>query len=382
MIYFDNAATSWPKPPEVANAMTHFLAEIGASPGRSGHRSALNAGRLVYETREAVTELFHASDPLQVVFTHNITESLNLTLNGLLDPGDHVVTSSMEHNSMMRPLRELERHGVDISVIQCSQEGLLNPEHVESAVRPNTRMIALNHASNVIGTIQPAAKIGEIARQHKLLFLLDTAQTAGCYPIDMQTDMIDLLAFTGHKSLYGPTGTGGLIIGDRVDIAQFDPLIRGGTGSNSELEEQSTFLPDKFESGTMNAVGLAGLLASLCWLMECGVGHIREHEMALIQHLLDGLQNISGVTVYGTRDASRQTATVSFTLGGMDMSNIGLRLDEKYGILCRIGLHCSPAAHKTIDTFPEGTVRFGLGYFNTPEEIEQAVTAVQELATT
>ncbi len=380
MIYFDNAATSWPKPPEVAEAMTSFLRDIGASPGRSGHRQAVEAGRMVYRVREAVADLFHAPDPLRVVFTQNVTEALNLVLRGLLHSGDHVITGSMEHNSMMRPLRALERQGVEVTVIPCSSAGVLDPAAVEAAIQPGTVMIALNHGSNVVGTIQPAAAIGDIARRHDLLFLLDSAQTAGAYPIDTQAEQIDLLAFTGHKSLYGPTGTGGLVIGERVDVQHFEPLKRGGTGSRSEEEEQPEFLPDMCESGTLNAVGLAGLEASLRWIAERGVDTIRAHDVTLTRQLLDGLLDIPGISVYGGLDAERQTSTVSFTLAGMEPSDVGLRVDDEFGILCRVGLHCAPSAHKTIGTFPVGTVRFGLGAFNTSEDVETAVNALKTLA--
>ncbi len=380
MIYFDNAATSWPKPPGVVEAMTRFLTDIGASPGRAGHRLALEAGRLVYDTREALAELFHASDPLRVVFTHNVTEALNLALNGLLRPGQHVIAGSMEHNSMMRPLRALEERGVNVSVIACSPEGFLQVEDVRAAIQSNTVMIALNHASNVTGAIQPISEIGAIAREHDLLFLIDSAQTAGVCPIDMQTEQIDLLAFTGHKALLGPTGTGGLIIGERVKLSEFTPLTRGGTGSASELEVQPGFLPDMFESGTVNAVGLVGLSAALRWIKERGREQIREHEIALTQHLSNGLREIPGVIVYGAQDAARQTATVSFNLERVEPSSAAFWLDEEFGICCRVGLHCSPAAHKTIGTFPRGTVRFGLGAFNTPEEVNIALEAVRIIA--
>ncbi len=270
MIYFDNAATSWPKPPGVAEAMTHYLAEIGANPGRSGHRLAVEAARMVYGVREAVAELFGAPDPLRVVFGANATEALNLALNGLLRPGDHVVTASMEHNSVMRPLRALERGGVQVTVVRCSPDGVLDPADLEAAIRPDTRLIALNHASNVVGTLLPVAEAGRIARQHGTLLLVDAAQTAGAYPINVQADAIDLLAFTGHKSLYGPMGTGGLVIGERVDVTQLAPLKRGGTGSRSEHEEQPEFLPDLCESGTPNAVGLAGLGAGMRWVLGAG----------------------------------------------------------------------------------------------------------------
>ena len=380
MIYFDNAATSWPKPPGMAEAMTKFLAEAGASPGRSGHRLALSAGRLVYQARETIAELFHAPDPLRVAFMHNITHSLNQALWGILQPGDHAITSSIEHNSMMRPLRELERQGVELSVVQCSPDGLLAPQDVEIAIRPNTRLIAINYASNVVGTIQPVAQIGQIARRHELPLLVDTAQSAGACPIDMDAEQIDLLAFTGHKALYGPTGTGGLIVGNRVDLEHFSPLLRGGTGSHSELEEQPHFLPDMCESGTINAVGLAGLLHSVTWLKTQDIEHIREQERLLTQRLINELRDISGVTVYGTHDAAQQTACIAFNIQGLASSDVGLRLDDEYGIMCRIGLHCSPATHRTIGSFPEGTVRFGLGVFNNMQEVDAAVRAVQILA--
>ena len=380
MIYFDNAATTWPKPAGVGEAMLHYLGHIGANPGRAGHRLAVEAARSIYATREAVAELFHAPDPLRVVFGSNATEALNLAMRGLLVPGDHIITSSMEHNSVMRPLRALERRGVHVTVAGCSPEGYLDPSLVEAAIRPGTRMIVLNHASNVAGTLLPVAEIGQIARRHGVLLLVDAAQTAGAYPIDVQGDAIDLLAFTGHKSLFGPMGTGGLVIGERVDAVLLEPLKRGGTGSRSEWEEQPGFLPDACESGTPNAVGLAGLLAGIRWVLARGVEAIRAQEMALAQQLIDGLRAIGGVKVHGTLDAMRQTATVSFNIAGMEPSEVGLRLDDEHEILCRVGLHCSPSAHKTMGTFPAGSVRFGLAAMNTAEEVSTAVDAVRRLA--
>jgi cysteine desulfurase/selenocysteine lyase len=380
MIYFDNAATSWPKPPGVSKAMVRFLEEVGANPGRSGHRLSVEAARVVYRARLAVAELFHAPDPLRVVFGHNVTEALNLALHGLLRPGDHVITSSMEHNSMMRPLRALERRGVELTVVPCSAEGFLDPADVVAAIRPHTTMVALNHASNVVGTLLPVAEAGSICRRRDLLLLVDVAQTGGAYPIDMEADAIDLLAFTGHKALYGPMGTGGLIVGRRVDVARMEPLKRGGTGSRSEYEEHPDFLPDLGESGTPNAVGLAGLEAGVRWVLDRGVDAIRAHEAGIAQRLIDGLSALPGVTVYGPRDAELQTATVSFALDGLSPSDIGLRLDEEYGILCRVGLHCAPVAHRTLGTFPVGTVRFGLGAFNTAAEVDEALAAVETLA--
>jgi len=379
MIYFDNSATSWPKPPAVADAMISFMREIGANPGRAGHRLANEAGRIVYETREAVAQLFNFPDPLRVVFTANVTESLNLALCGLLKPGDHVITSSIEHNSMMRPLRYLQKLGVELTIVQCSGEGILDPHDISHAVKTNTKIIALNHASNVTGSIQPVREVGAIAREHNLLLLLDTAQTAGSLPIDMSIDSIDLLAFTGHKSLLGPMGTGGLIFGQRADIKNLKPLKRGGTGSRSSEEVQPEFLPDLCESGTLNVAGLAGLQAGIRWVLQKGVDAIHAFDLSLMKKLTGGLQSIKGCVVYGPGDISRRTGTVSFTITGASPSDIGMILDEKYDLLCRVGLHCSPQSHKTIGTYPYGAVRFGLGIFNSPHEIDGAIAALEQI---
>lgn len=379
LIYFDNAATSWPKPPGVAQAMTAFLEEVGANPGRSGHRLSVKAARIVYATREAVAALFNAPDPLRVVFGHNVTDALNLALHGLLRPGDHVITSSMEHNAVMRPLRALESAGVAVTRLPCSPQGFLDPQQIEDAIRPKTVLIVLNHASNVTGSLLPVAEAGEIARRRGLLLLSDEAQTGGAAVVDMQAGCIDLLAFTGHKSLYGPMGTGGLILGERVEKNRLRTIKQGGTGSKSESDAQPDFLPDCYESGTPNAVGLAGLNAALRWVLQRGVESIRAHEQNLCQCLIAGLRRIPGVIVYGGLDEKRQTATVSFNIQGMQPSEIGLRLDEEFDILCRVGLHCAPAAHRTIGTFPAGSIRFGLGAFNTLEEVERALQAVEQL---
>jgi cysteine desulfurase family protein len=340
----------------------------------------------VYGAREAVCELFHAPDPLRLVWCKNATEALNLALRGLLRPGDHVITSSMEHNSLMRPLRALERQpergsaGVEVTVVRCSSQGALDPADVKAAIRPNTRLVALNHASNIVGTLLPVAEVGALCREHDLLLLMDAAQTGGAYPVDVEADQIDLLAFTGHKSLGGPMGTGGLIVGERVDETQIEPLVRGGTGSHSEYELQPSFLPDMGESGTLNVVGLAGLQVGVRWVLEHGVEEIRAHEVALTRILIEGLQAIPGLIVYGTLNAELQTATVSFNIDGLAPSEVGLRLDDEYGILCRVGLHCAPTAHKTVGTFPAGTVRFGLSAFNTAQEVQAAIDAVRRLA--
>jgi cysteine desulfurase family protein len=380
VIYLDNAATSWPKPDAMLAAMADFNQNIGANPGRSGHRLSVDAARVVYGARERLARLLNAPDELRVLLTANVTEALNLALAGLLRPGMHAVTSSMEHNSVMRPLRALQREGVELSVVPCSPAGELHPDDVKRAIKKNTRLIALNHASNVVGTRLPLREVGIIAREHGVLLLADCAQTAGAYPLDMRADYIDLLAFTGHKGLYGPMGTGGLVLGERVDIAELNPLKRGGTGSLSEEEEQPDFAPDKYESGTANAIGLAGLSASLDWLAEKGVEAIQKHERVLANRLIKGLEEIEGARVYGTLDAARQSPVVSFTIDGLDNGRVGQLLDERYGILCRVGLHCAPAAHRTMGTFPDGTVRLGLGIFNTAEQVETVLEAVREIA--
>jgi cysteine desulfurase/selenocysteine lyase len=380
MIYLDNAATSWPKPKEVIHAISDFMEYSGGNPGRSGHRLSIAAARIVYSAREAVAELFHASDPLRVVFTANVTQALNLALCGLLKAGDHVVTSGVEHNSVMRPLRALEKEGVRLSVAPCGADGRLDLEAFRTAVTPGTRLVVVTHASNVTGTILPIPEIAAIAHQAGALLLVDCAQTAGVIPLDQPALGIDLLAFTGHKGLYGPTGTGGLVIGERVDVAELRPLMRGGTGSRSEYEEQPEMLPDKYESGTANAAGIAGLGAGVRWVQSIGVECIQARERELNELLQCGLRAIRGITVYGPCDPQAMTAVVSCTVAGRRVSEVGLRLDDEFGILTRVGLHCAPAAHKTIGTFPEGTVRLAPGVFTSPDDIRAVITAFKNVS--
>ena len=379
MIYFDNAATSWPKPPRVKEAMVRFMDEIGANPGRSGHLLSIEAARVLHEAREALSICFNVKDSSRIVFTHNATESVNLALKGLLKPKDHVITSSIEHNSVMRPLRDLEKKGIELSVIPCSEKGQLDPQEMEKKIRSNTRMLVLNHASNVTGALLPIREVGQIARKHNLFFLVDAAQTAGAYPIDMEEDRIDLLAFTGHKSLYGPQGTGGLVLGVRVKEKKMVPLKQGGTGSRSEFEEQPDFLPDRFESGTPNSVGIAGLLAGIRFVLEKGIEQIRKHEISLIKKLINGLKEFPEVRLYGPENGLGRTATLSFNIAHLSPSEVAFRLEREFGVLCRPGLQCAPAAHRTIGTFPEGTVRFSLSYFNSEEHVDQALQAVSSL---
>ncbi len=378
MIYLDHAATSWPKPPAVLHAMADFLVR-GGNPGRAGHRLSIEAGRIVYNVRETLANFFNAPDPLKVIFTANATQAINLCLYGILGPGDHVITSSMEHNAVMRPLRDLEKKGIELTVISCARDGSVAPESFASALRPSTRMVVVTHASNVVGTILPIHEIARIVHQAGALLLVDAAQTAGVVPIDMGAMGIDLLAFTGHKGLQGPQGTGGLIIGSAAHPEEMKPLWRGGTGSRSEFEIQPEDLPDKFESGTLNGPGIAGLGAGLQYIMERGIEAIRAREIELTRRLIEGLANMDGVDIYGPADVTRRTSIVSFTAARHRVSEIGLRLDDEFGILSRVGLHCAPAAHRTIGTFPDGTVRLALGLEATKEEVDLAVDAVNKI---
>ncbi len=287
-----------------------------------------------------------------------------------------MVTSGMEHNSVMRPLRELERQGTGVTVVQCSPTGWLDPADIAKSIRPNTKMVVLNHASNVTGGIAPVREAGRICRERDILLLVDSAQTAGCLPIDMENDFIDMLAFTGHKSLLGPQGTGGLVLGGRVDIKNLRPLKQGGTGSRSEFEIHPDFMPDMCESGTPNTVGIAGLGEGVDFVANLTVEKIRAHELGLMTTLINRLLDIPRVMVIGDHNPATRVATISFTIEGMSPSEAGLRLDEEHGILCRVGLHCAPAAHRTLGTFPQGAIRFGLGYFNTGDQIDRAARAL------
>lgn len=359
--------------------MVEFDRSIGANPGRSGHSRSVDAGRVLIDTREAASGLFGVSNVLGVVFTKNITEALNTVILGLLKDGGHAVTTSLEHNSVMRPLNAVKACGADFSVAPCSKTGELDSGDIASLIRPDTRLIVMTHASNVTGTIMPLAEVASIARERDIPLCVDAAQTAGVIPIDMEAMSIGLLTFTGHKSLYGPQGTGGIVLGQGYD-RMIDPLMYGGTGSRSEFEVQPDFLPDKYESGTPNTIGIAGLGAGIAFIGRTGMDAIRAHEKDLTARLLDGLGSIDGVRIYGPCDPERQTAVVSFILEGMRPSELALALDQDYGIMTRPGLHCAPSAHRTIGTFPEGTVRLSPGYFTTPEDIEYTVEAIAALA--
>jgi cysteine desulfurase family protein len=378
LIYLDNGATTFPKPPEVPAAVDRFLREIGGSPGRSGHLLSQEAARIVFSCREALAALLGAPDSRRIAFTLNATQALNTALYGLLRPGDRVVTTSLEHNSVMRPLRHLERVGtIAVEVVPSGTTGRVDLTRLETALRRPARLVSVVHASNVTGAIQPLRAIAALAHAAGALLLVDAAQSAGALPIDVAGDGIDLLAFTGHKALFGPQGTGGLWAREGVEP---EPLFRGGTGSNSELEEQPVFWPDRLESGTPNGAGLAGLLAGLRFIERTGLAAIRAREEALTQRLLDGLEAVAGITTYGPRPAADRAPVVSVTFEGLVPSEAGFLLEETFGVLTRVGLHCAPAAHRTIGTYPRGTVRLTPGWFTTEAEIDAAIEGCRYLA--
>ncbi|MRR37869.1 aminotransferase class V-fold PLP-dependent enzyme [bacterium] len=379
MVYLDNAATSWPKPEAMMEAMIRFNGTVGANPGRSGHSLSIEAARVLMDTREALADLFGADDSLRIILTKNATEALNTAIFGMLARGDHVITSGMEHNSVMRPLRALYSEGVEVSTIPCSDLGELDPQDIIPLIRKNTRAVITTHASNVTGTIMPISSIGDITRKNGILLCVDASQTAGAVPIDVRAMNVDLLAFTGHKSLLGPQGTGGLYLREGLEDT-IRPLMHGGTGSRSESEIQPDFMPDKYESGTPNTIGIAGLGSGVRFIRETGIETIRRKEQALTSRILAGLESIPGIRIYGVRDPGRQTAIVSFSLAGLSPSDIVFQLDEDFGVMARPGLHCAPSAHKTMGTFPEGTVRFSPGFFTTCEEIDHALDALVKIA--
>lgn len=378
-IYLDNAATSRDKAAVVKKAILNYYENIGCSPGRGGYEDSLKAGRLIIETRNTIADFFNVDDLKQIIFTHNVTYALNIGIKGILKKGDHVITSTMEHNSVLRPLNRLETKGViNVDYIKCDKKGRLNPEKVKAAINKKTKLIILTYASNVSGTIMPVQEIGEIAAQNNVYFMLDTAQAAGVYDIDFKKLKVDFLAFTGHKALMGPTGTGGFAVSKKM-AAEMEPLIEGGTGSRSDQEKQPNFLPDKFESGTMNTMGINGLKAGVEFIQKIGVKKIRKHEQQLGKTFLEGLKKIPEIKIIGPADLTEQVPTFSITAGNRDLGQLSYKLDEKYNIMTRSGLHCAPFAHKTLGTFPEGSLRFSIGYFNTMQEIEIALKALQDI---
>ena len=381
-IYFDNASTSFPKPPAVAEAVYRCLTRCGGNAGRSSGGGAYAAEELLYETRQLLCRLFHGPDGRNVVFTKNVTESLNVLLKGFLRPGDHVLVSSMEHNAVMRPLAQLGRIGVTFTRVPCRPDGTLETERLEECLQQSTRAVVMTHASNVCGTVLPIRRVGEFCRAHGLRFFVDSAQTAGLLPLDMEEMHIDALAFTGHKGLLGPQGIGGVLFGEGL-AGELEPLISGGTGSASHSEGVPPFLPDRFEAGTLNLPGIAGLRAGLLWLRETGMERVLAHELELTGRFLAGLNALdperSRFCPVGRPDLTGRVGVVSVRTGPADPARVAALLDEDYGIVTRVGLHCAPAAHRTLGTLPAGTVRFSFGWQNTPEEVDRALAALEEL---
>ena len=384
-IYLDQASTSFPKAPGTAEAVYRYMTDCGCNVSRGGYAGAYSAEELVYDTRVLICRMFGGSggtiQPQNVLFTKNVTESLNILIKGLLRPGDHVLVSSMEHNAVMRPLVQMEKQGIRFTRVPCAEDGTMDPAEAEARIETHTKAFIMLHASNVSGTVLPAAEIGEICHTHGICFILDTAQTAGVLPLDMERMHIDALAFTGHKGLLGPQGTGGFMIRDEL-TGKLEPLISGGTGSISHTEDIPGFLPDRFEAGTLNLPGIAGLHASVEWLLAQPEGSVFAHEKRLTELFLSGLKPLEEdgmLRIIGKHDTEQRTGVVSVVPFHSDPAEIAFRLDEEYGIATRVGLHCAPSAHRTLGTFPAGTIRFSFGPANTEREADAAVTALKVL---
>lgn len=376
--YFDHAATSWPKPHQVVEAMQQAMLEYGANPGRGSHMMAVRASRVIFQARKHLAQLFHVRNPNDIALTLNTTMSLNMAIKGLLQAGDHVVATSIEHNSVRRPLEYLkERIGIEVTYIESDAEGNVEAAQVGKALRNNTKLVVCNHSSNLLGTIVPIREIGEITRAHGAKFLVDAAQTAGILPIDVEAMHVDMLAFPGHKGLLGPQGTGGLYISPEVDL---EPLMQGGTGSRSEDAQQPLVRPDRYEAGTPNTVGIAGLNEGVKFILHETVEKIHTKEWRLSQLLMEGLETLRCIRLLGPKKGEARTGIVAFTVEGADASEIAFRLDREYGIAVRAGMHCTPLAHGAAGTIGTGAVRASVGYFTTEEDVKYFVQAMEKMA--
>ena len=377
-IYFDNSSTSFPKAPNVSAAVADILENGSYNINRGGYSEAYALENVVFDTREKLCKLFNFDKSSNVVFTPSITFSLNYIIKGFLKKGDHIITSSMEHNAMIRPLVQMQECGVEFDCAPCNIDGTLDPKEVEKLIKPNTKAVMMLHGSNVCGTLLPIKEIGEICKKHNLKFIVDSAQTAGVFPIDMKEMNIDVLCFTGHKSLRGPQGIGGFLISD--DMASLTtPIILGGTGSYSDLETAPQSMPDKFESGTMNIPGIVGLHAALEYLETENIDNIRDEEIKIAKRFYDGIININGVEAVGKKDFVNRAPIVSLNFKTMDNAEVAFELESNYGIMTRCGLHCAPRAHKTLGTFPCGTVRFSFSQFSTEKEVDFCLNAINTI---
>lgn len=376
MIYMDNAATTMQKPKEVLDAVLNAMSSMGNA-GRGANEASLSASRIIYDTREKLCTLFHAEDPRQIVFTANSTESLNVALKGLLNPGDHVVTTMLEHNSVLRPLYELEEQGTELTIVKSSSLGTVEPEDIESAVRPDTKLIVITNGSNLTGNYIDLKPIGDIARKHNVLFVVDASQTAGVFPIDVQEMKIDVLCFTGHKGLLGPQGTGGMYVREGLAVR---PLKSGGSGVRTFSRTHPAEMPTALEAGTLNGHGIAGLNAALAYLEKEGIDNIRRREQELMRRFYDGVKDIPDVKVYGDYSAKERCAIVALNIGDYDSSEVSDELLTTYGISTRPGGHCAPLMHEALGTVEQGAVRFSFSHYNTDEEVDTAIAAIRELA--
>jgi len=377
-IYLDNAATSFPKPEGVSAAMKRYMDRVGATINRSVYGSAQDAGLVTLQLRQRLKQLFHFPEPVtHVILTPGATWGLNMAIKGFLRHGDHCIVSSMEHNAVMRPLLQLD--GVAFDRIPCNGEGLLDPADIEDLIRPNTKLLVMAHGSNVCGSVQDAKAVGAICKKHGISFVLDAAQTAGHYPVDFAGFGLSALCVPGHKGLLGPSGIGALLMTDQF-AKMLDPIVAGGTGSASDSEYLPEYLPDRFESGTPNLPGIYGWEASLRFVEAAGVEALRQHEMALCKRFLEGLESVKGVSLCGTKDLNRRVGVISVDFLKEDNAEAAFRLETEFGILTRCGLHCAPSAHKTLGTFPRGTVRFSLGFASTEEEVDAALAAIKRIS--
>jgi cysteine desulfurase family protein len=376
-IYLDNGATSFPKAPNVAESISNYITNIGCSVNRGAYTNSYTAESVVFETRELICKIFNFDKPENVVFTKNITESLNVLIKGLLKPGDHVIVSSMEHNAVMRPLTSLESKGVEFSRVQCNKSGELNPDDIKPLIKDSTKAVIMTNASNVCGTILPLEEVGQICKENGVFFIIDCAQTAGFCEVNFEKLNAHAVTFTGHKSLLGPQGTGGFLISDEL-IPHVSPLLEGGTGSLSEHEIQPDYMPDKYEGGTPNTCGIFGLNAALKYLIETGIENIRKIELELVELFIEEIKNIKEAKLIGLESMENRTAVVSLDFSPYDNAIISHILSKDYTIMTRCGLHCAPSAHKTLGTFPQGTVRFSFSHFNTIEETQYTINSIKE----
>ena len=378
IIYLDNAASTWPKPPAVKDMMAEAIEDYAANPGRGGHTLAMKASKTVFRTRVQLSRLFGIQNPNNLFFYLNATQALNQAIKGFLKPGDHVISSSVEHNSVRRPIEFMRKTSqVEAAFIEPRDDHHFYVEDFSKAIRPNTRLLVVSHASNLTGVILPVAELGKLAKERGITFLVDASQSAGVLPIHVEEMHIDMLAFPGHKGLYGPQGTGGLYVHNDIDLV---PLIHGGTGSQSEAIEQPTTRPDRYESGTVNTVGLAGLQAGVSFVMEKGVENIRQHEWDLVKQTIAQLQEIPGVQVYGPGIETERVGVVAFNVGEVDASEVSFILDQQYGIATRSGYHCTPLGHQTAGTEQRGAVRASFGIFNSSKDVKALIDAVKEIS--